>query len=56
LRASWNDPLTLKLITLTGDSSRPLSIYSPGHARNLTRMTIGTVAFVATMVAQEFNQ
>src|SRR5918994_898072 len=36
LRTSWNDPLTLKLITLTGDSCRPLSMYSPGHARDFT--------------------
>src|SRR5215204_7312509 len=37
LRASWNDPLTLKLITLIGDSSRPLSTYPPRLARDFTR-------------------
>src|SRR5215217_3102433 len=36
LRASWNDPLTLKLITRSIEPPRPLSTCSQTHARNFT--------------------
>src|SRR5215213_4197909 len=35
-RASWNDPLTLKLITRSTEPPRPLSTRSPTHDRDFT--------------------
>src|SRR5829696_432992 len=36
LRASWNDPLTLKLITRSTEPPRPLSTCSRTHERDFT--------------------